>query len=171
MFKHFIKLLMMAIVCSMVEDDGIPSSGEEFGEDIPASNTNVPQETQNETITLSREELAQLVAPIQEYSQEKAINAAVSDIKGRIGEFDLNKVHDHLKELNKSNPEQAAALNNPQGWELVWLRELAAKSVSADAVNSGRNVDSDGGRQAMIDKIARGEGGVLDRASLMEKWV
>jgi hypothetical protein len=125
----------------------------------------------SDTVTMSREELQQLMAPMQEYSQEKAVTAATTDIQSRIADFDLGKVHDALKEMHKTNPSQAEAMNNPQGWELLWMRELASKTVSADAVNAGRNVDSDGGRQAVIDKIARGEGGVSDRVSLMEKYV
>lgn len=165
MFKSFFKILAMAMMLSIVEDEGGGSyEGVDEGAVAPA-----PESA--DTVTMSREELQQLMAPMQEYSQEKAVNAAVSDIQTRIADFDLGKVHDALKEMHKTNPSQAEAMNNPQGWELLHMRELAGKTVSADAVNSGRNVDSDGGRQAVIDKIARGEGGVSDRVSLMEKYV
>lgn len=166
MLKSFFRILMMAMCISMIEDEG-GGSYEEESDNTPAPVTTEP----SHTVTMTREELQELMNPMQEYAQEKAVNTATTDIQSRISDFDLTKVHAHLQELNKTNPSQAASLNNPQGWELLWMRELAGKSVSTDAVNTGRNVDSDGGRQAVIDKIARGEGGVSDRVSLMEKYV
>ena len=168
--KLFWKLLMMAVYISFGENEGGGSSEYEgeAASDIPATTS----ETQNnDSVTMSREELQQLLAPMQEYSQEKAVTAATSDIQSRIPEFDLGKVHDFLKEMHKTNPAQAEAMNNPQGWELLHLREFAGKTVNADAVNGGRNVASDGGRNEIVARLKAGEGSRFDAENLLEKYL
>lgn len=172
--KQFWRILMMAMMLSIVEDDGMGMSGADEGgdgEESPTPTVPSAEAATSDSVTLSREELAQLVAPIQEYQQERAVNSAVADIKSRIGDFDLSQVHDHLKEIHKSNPERAAALNTPAGWELLWKAELASKSVSADAVNAGRNVDGEGGRSALIERVKNGDASVHERASIFEKYL
>lgn len=166
------KILMMAFWIPFNEDDGM--GGADDG-DAGGDGSNTPAEPtpnpNNDSVTLSREELSQLTAPMQELLQERAVNNAVSDIKGRFGDFDLSAVHTHLKELHKSDPAKAEALNTPAGWELIWEAKLSPKSVSADAVNSGRNVDADGGRGALVDRVRNGEASIHERASLFEKYV
>lgn len=44
----------------------------------------------------------------------------IEDIKSRIPSFKISAVYSHLKELNKTKPNEAQALNNPIGWEKVW---------------------------------------------------
>lgn len=172
-WRSFLTILMMAFMVRFGEDDGMGGAddGDAGGDDGKASPAEPTPPNNNDSVTLSREELAQLTAPMQELLQERAVNNAVSDIKGRFGDFDLNAVHTHLKELHKSDPAKAEALNNPAGWELIWEAKLSPKSVTADAVNSGRNVDADGGRGALVDRVKNGEASVHERASLFEKYV
>ena len=44
------------------------------------------------------------------------------DIKSRIPEFNISEVYKYLKELHKTNPSEAQALNHPIGWEEVWIQ-------------------------------------------------
>jgi len=168
--KAFFRILMMAFVCRMMEDDGM-GDGVDVGEGDTAVSSEPSTPNVSDAVTLSREELAQLTAPMQELLQERAVNNAVADIKGRVSDFNLDAVHNHLKEIHKTDPARAEALNNPSGWELLYKAEIAPKSVSADAVNSGRNVDAEGGRQALINRVKQGDASVHERASIFEKYL
>lgn len=174
-FRAFLKLMMFSqmFIIDDMEMGGGADDGEQgdsnTGEGEPS---NAPTTTQvSDNVTLSRADLEQLMAPMQEMMQERAVNTAVKDISSRVNGFDLDKVHAHLKEIHKENPTRAESLNNPAGWELLWKAELAQKSVSTDAVNGGRNVDTDGGRSALKERIRNGEAGVHERQALFEKYL
>jgi hypothetical protein len=112
-----------------------------------------------------------MFTPFNELLQERANTTAESDIKNRIPDFKISDVHSHLKEMYKTDPNKATALNNPAGWEMLWKAELAPRSVTPDAVNSGRNVDTDGGRSALRERVRNGEASVHERSSLFEKYL
>lgn len=170
--KNFWRILMMAMMVSFDETEGGGGSGgEPSGEPAPVPATQ-PTSADNggENVTLSKAELAELVAPIQEYAQEKAINTAVTDISSRHEGFDIKKVGEYLNELHKTDPKKAESLNNPQGWELTWMRELATKAVKADEVNGGRNVSVDSDIGDLIKKINSGNGSIDDHTELFMKY-
>ncbi|MDD2267656.1 hypothetical protein [Sulfuricurvum sp.] len=171
--KKFLHILMMAFAC-WFDEPGDAGGGEGGGDELPGdatppSNPN-PAPAGDEHITLSKAQLAELVEPINEYRQEKAVNAAVSDIASRHEGFDIKKVGEYLNELFKTDPKKAEDLNDPKGWELLWMRELAPKSVKADEVNGGRNVSGESDRGDLIKKINSGNGSIEDHTELFMKY-
>ncbi len=49
---------------------------------------------------------------------------AISIIKNKYDRFDADKIKEYLVELNRTNPDKANALNNPDGWEEIWITKF-----------------------------------------------
>ena len=126
---------------------------------------------QSDVLTIPREQFESIQQAVGEMASERAVAKATEDIVSRVPDFKLSDVHAHLKELYKTDPARAEALNNPVGWEMVWKAELAAAKVEADAVNHGRKAAEDPERDGIISKIKSGDGSIYDRAKLYEKYL
>ena len=74
-----------------------------------------------------RKQIDELLADKLAMENQIAVDDAVSDIKRRLPKFQPNKVKDYLTQLNKTNSELANSLNNPYGWEKVWINEIEKK--------------------------------------------
>jgi len=173
---------MAMFSCIVPDDGGGNGDGGDTGAVADDGGTAVVPNSQDasanagdgeDTITVPKsvlEQMASMANTVNAIETERGINSAVEDIKGRNSDFDIGKVKEHLLELKKTNPEEAARMNNPQGWELLWLRDIAEKSVSADAVNNGRNVSGDSGRDELASKINSGNGSIEDQAEYYAKY-
>ncbi len=75
---------------------------------------------------------------VSKKQKEEAVNTAVANIKTDYPTFDESKIIDKLKEIQKTDPEKAAALNNPAGWELLHLKHFEPRSVDNDEFDSSR---------------------------------
>lgn len=90
--------------------------------------------------------------------QEEAVNNAVANIKTDYPSFDENKIIDKLKEIQKTDPKKAAALNNPAGWELLHLKYFEPKDVGNDDFDSGRkNKDTPFDHDEALSKAQTGD--------------
>ncbi len=74
-----------------------------------------------------RKQLEELQADRVARINQDAVDDAVKDIKIRLPKFQPNKVKEYLTQLNKTNSTMANQLNNPYGWEKVWLNEFDKK--------------------------------------------
>lgn len=123
-----------------------------------------------DTVSVPRDQFEKIASSVEQMETAAAINAAVSDISARVPGFDLGKVHAHLQEMHKTDPDGAKLLNNPKGWEMLWKAEIADADVNADPVNGGRKSEG-GGRRELIDRIRNGEADASERASLLGKYL
>lgn len=76
---------------------------------------------------------------VSKKQKEEAVTTAIAGIKTDYPAFDESKIIDKLKEIQKTDPTKAAALNNPAGWELLHLKYFQPKYVVNDDFDSGRN--------------------------------
>ena len=132
----------------------------------PATATTAP-----DVVSIPKEVLEQLTSTVGEMATERAVSRAQAEIVARNPDFNLTAVHAHLKEIHKSDPARAEALNNPAGWEMLWKAELASAKVEADAVNHGRKAADNPERDGIISKIRSGDGSLGDRANLFEQYL
>ena len=176
MFKYLL-LAIMPLFFDGGEGGGSENFGDEGGEDnsggatpatTPAAAAAV---TPPDVVSISREQFESMQQAVGEMASERAVTKATEDIVSRVPDFKLADVHAYLKELHKTDPARAEALNNPVGWEMVWKAEIAPTKVEADAVNHGRKAADDPERDGIISKIRSGDGSIYDRAKLYEKYL
>lgn len=72
-------------------------------------------EEDNKPTTFNREDM------------NKAIEKANNELTKEYPNFDLVKISEKLKEIHKADPKKADKLNNPQGWELLYLKYFNKK--------------------------------------------
>ena len=70
---------------------------------------------------------------------ERAISEANAQLTSEYPDFDLAKVTDKLKEIQKENPGLAKDLNNPTGWENLHLKYFRKTEAGADPFDPGRH--------------------------------
>lgn len=76
---------------------------------------------------------------VSKEQKEKAVSTAIAGIKTDYPTFDESKIIDKLKEIQKTDPAKAAALNNPAGWELLHLKHFESRKVDNDEFDSSRS--------------------------------
>lgn len=145
--------------------------GDNSGGATPPPSAPPAAAAQPDVVSISKEQFESLQQAVGEMATERAITKATEDIAARVPDFKLSEVHAHLKELYKTDPARAEALNNPAGWEMVWKAEIAPARVEADAVNHGRKAADDPERDGIVSKIRSGDGSIYDRAKLYEKYL
>lgn len=179
--KGFLKVLLLAIMPLFFD------GGEGGGGDAGASNDGggatdgggqaaaqaaTPAATADpNVVSIPKEVLEQLTSTVGEMATERANAAAERDIASRVPGFSLSAVHQYLKEMHKTDPAGAMALNNPKGWEMVYKAEIAPAKVEADAVNHGRKAADNPERDGIVSKLRSGDGSLGDRANLFEQYL
>jgi hypothetical protein len=109
-----------------------------------------------------RKQVEDLQADKEKRENETAINNAIAELQSKHTGFDDAKVKEYLTELNKTDPGKANMLNNPVGWENVWLNEFASKEVQNDHPSFGRNVAPVDRSEEFNQKLESGQGLSLD---------
>jgi uncharacterized protein (UPF0335 family) len=181
MLKHLFKLLsMMGVFGSCVVDDSGSGSDidfESYDSDIDLDQGNndtsdakgdegenskdvVAPDTKADDEIMAR--LEAIEARNQALEQEKMLNDAIGKLQSEHKGFDAEAVKTRLKEIHKEDPARAEELNNPLGWENLWLKELSPKEVQNDNISFGRNVDPVDRHEEFMEKIGSGEGLSLD---------
>jgi hypothetical protein len=147
----------------IVDNDG--AGGDDDGADDDIGDIDIDQEEEkkedkkeppNELETIKKE-LADLRAKEEARDNDQATQNAISEIKGKYADFDANKVKEFLVNLNKTDPKKANALNNPIGWENIYLTQFAPKNVENDDVSFGRNVDPVERGEEVMERVKNGE--------------
>lgn len=85
----------------------------------------------------TQKELDELNQFKDEALREKAIVQANNKLTAAYPDFDLTKVTAKLKEIHKEDPELAAELNNPTGWENLHLKYFRKTGVEGDPFDPG----------------------------------
>jgi hypothetical protein len=74
--------------------------------------------------------IEEMKSMLQEFKQQQEIQSrqrAVEDMSNRIDGFDEQLIINELEQMNQVNPQMAQALNNPQGWEMLWNSKFAGQ--------------------------------------------
>ncbi len=108
-------------------------------------------------IEILKNQIKELNDDKQIRENELAINNAIKELSEKHKGFDSNKVKDYLVELNINNPKKANMLNNPVGWENIWLNEFSSKEVNNDNPSYGRNVALVDRSEEVLEKVNNGE--------------
>jgi hypothetical protein len=72
--------------------------------------------------------IEEMKSMLQEFKQQQEISQrqqAVEDMSKRLDGFDEQLIIKELEQMNQVNPQMAQALNNPQGWEMLWNSKFA----------------------------------------------
>jgi hypothetical protein len=181
MFKNFnLLFLMMGLFGSFVVDDSVGGSEVDFesydmdvddGDDANATEsqeaTTTPQakevtEPESKETDEIIKRLEEAEAKLQAQEQERLVQTEIQRLSSEHKGFDADAVKSKLKEIHKTDPQRAEMLNNPVGWENLWLKELAPKSANNDDISFGRNVDPIDRQEEFMEKINSGEGLTLD---------
>jgi len=119
------------------DDDTPPSDGDKSKKDgdVDEEKDTEPKGGADDKI---KKELEELKAFKEEAEREKAIFEANNKLVSQYPDFDLSKITEKLKEIHKDNPEEAERLNNPTGWENLYLKYFRSKDVKADPFDAGR---------------------------------
>lgn len=138
-----------------------PGAGDP-GQGAPGSNETDPNNkggdgNTNEDINDLKTRLADAEKFVADAQAKEAVNQAVADIQTRHPEFNAEAVKEHLRKLNESDPERVKALNNPIGWENIYLNHLKPKEVNNDHPSYGRNVAPVDRGQEVLEKVEKGE--------------
>ena len=118
------------------------SSNPEEGAGAGAEGKEPNDETGDNDLEDIKKQLDDLRGYKEKKEQEEAVSSAVNSIKSEYPDFDESKVIEHLKNIAKTDPAKADALNNPVGWENIWLKEFNEAEPTNDYVGFGRNSGS-----------------------------
>ncbi len=179
--KHgILKYLLLAILPLFFDggegggaDGGMDGNdgGDNSGGATPPPSAPPAAAAQPDVVSISKEQFESIQQAVGEMATERAITKATEDIAARVPDFKLSEVHAHLKELHKTDPARAEALNNPAGWEMVWKAEIAPATVTPDPVNHGRRFDDSGSRKDLISKAQNGDASILELTDFFMKHV
>lgn len=160
MLQHFI-----------VDDDG---AGSGFDDDIEVDDIDIDDDIddkdtsskdkddnntgdKNSTIKSLQEKLSALEESVTARDNADKVASTINALKTKHDGFDDSKVKDYLVELNKTDPERANDLNNPIGWENVWLTQFKQKEVDNDNPNFGRNIEPVDRSEEVEERANRGD--------------
>lgn len=101
---------------------------------------------------------------------KEAVANAITDIKARLDGFDEAAVYEHLKKLNETDPEKAAMLNNPLGWENVWY-QIRPATVNNDNFSRGRNVAGVNRNDEVFDLVKSGGATLADEVDVVGRML
>lgn len=172
MFRHlYLLFAITGLFGSFITDNEAGGSidYESYDSDIDDDEPEASGEEDNKVVADDSKELDSIMKRLEDAEmklatseQEKMVSAEISRLSQEHKGFNADAVKSKLKEIHKTDPEKAAMLNNPIGWENLWLKELAPKDVNNDDISFGRNVDPVDRHEEFIEKINSGEGLSLD---------
>jgi hypothetical protein len=139
-----------------ISDDDIDDNSADTDKKAEQNSNNTTDDSKSDIETLKKE-LDELKADKEQRESEVATNKAISELSSKHNGFDSNKVKEYLVGLNKTDPEKANMLNNPVGWENVWLNEFASVDVDNDNPNFGRNITPVDRSEEVLEKVKDGE--------------
>ena len=137
-------------------DDENNGADDEADKTSKEKDNNINEDSKNDMATLKKE-LDELKADKEKRESDTAVNIAIKELGDKHNGFDSNKVKEYLTGLNKTNPDKANMLNNPVGWENVWLNEFASKEVDNDNPAFGRNIAPSDRSEEVLEKVKDGE--------------
>jgi hypothetical protein len=140
----------------------------DIGETDPKDGDGDVNTSNTEDIEALRKQIEELQAYKEAGENQAAQNQAVQDLQNKYDGFDSNAIKDYLVELNKTNPEEAAELNDKKGWELVWLTQIAPK-VNNDVVSFGRNVPPVDRTDEVLERVNNGTVTFADEQDVLGK--
>jgi len=136
--------------------------GDVVPDDIEQNPKN-PQNADENTIQVPKEEWESIRAATAEFERQRAYNSTVEAIKSEIPDFDASKVVDRLKEIHKKDPQKAEAYNSEIGFKLLW-REMNEGVAKNDPINGGSNKSGGNDFHSAMDSAMKGEDGALKKA-------
>jgi len=96
-----------------------------------------PDNKEGESIINS--EIEELKAFKSQMEAERATNEAVASLVQKYPDFDANKVAEYLGTIAKEHgDDKAESLNNPLGWENIYLTQFKKEPSSSDPFDRGR---------------------------------
>lgn len=107
---------------------------------------------------------------LDEIRQERALNEITKDLKKEHGDFDMEKVIEKLKEMEKENPGSGNKLFNKAGIELVHLKYFANQEAEGEFDGKGGRGTKAPTKQDLIAKINKGEASDDERQSFFAAY-
>ncbi len=153
------------------DDDGIDGADDGTDNSSNGNSNNSNESGKSDEIDKLKKQVDDLQADKTSRDNTDATNTAVAQLQSKHQGFESNKVQEYLTELNKTDPEKANSLNNPIGWENVWLNEFAPANVDNDNPAMGRNVAPVDRSDEIREKLSNGgSASSNDKKALLGKF-
>lgn len=150
MRKSWMRLWMLMIGIFAIVDDGGAGGGDDLDfiiddpapepkkEEVKAPEVKEPPKLSGGLSEEEKSELEELKKFRDDLSNERAVYEANAALTKEYPDFDIAKITSKLKEIAKTDPDKASALNNPTGWENLHLRHFAKREEGGDPFDPGR---------------------------------
>ena len=128
-FFSFFSLMLFRVV----DDDGVGADdiGDFVIEDDEPKSDDKPEQKEEplakptEIEEIENKEIEELKAFKEELERERAVNEAVAELTEKYPSFNVNEIATELQRIAKEEGEEKAeALNNPLGWENLYLTKF-----------------------------------------------
>ncbi len=107
---------------------------------------------------------------LEEFRQEKALGSITKDMKAEYGDdFDMDKIVEHLKEMDKKDPGSGQALFNKTGIENIFLKNFQGQSDDGEFGSRGRGSVAPT-QEELIGKINKGEASDNEKTAFYSKY-
>jgi len=140
----FFALLLSFLMLGIVDDEGV-GGDEDIGDFVieddeqqEAPQAPNPQEHQEEQAVLNKE-IEELKSFKEQLEAERATAEAIEALRDKYPSFDANKIAQELSTIAKEQGEEVAErLNNPLGWENIYLKKYHKDEASDELFDRGR---------------------------------
>jgi len=147
--KGFYFLFLSMLFFRIVDNSGAGGDIGDIGdfeiedEDEPIQ---TPKEKPKEIEGIEDDEIATLKAELEETKawreeqiQKEATTLAIDELQGKYPDFDVNKIIEYLQHVAKEEgAEKADEINNPIGWENIYLTKFRKKDEVDTLFDRGR---------------------------------
>ena len=107
---------------------------------------------------------------LEEFRQEKALGLITKSMKVEYGDdFDMGKIVEHLKEMDKKDPGSGQALFNATGIENIFLKNFQGQSNNGEFGSRGRGSVAPT-QEELIGKINKGEASDNEKTAFYSKY-
>jgi hypothetical protein len=100
--------------------------------------------------------------------QKEELIRFAGEMQAKHSGFDINKVTDYLKELDKKIPGRGTSLFTPEGIEMVWLTKFANSGNSGFDASRGSGIGKE--ESELIEKFKNGTSTYEDELKIFEKY-
>ena len=144
-FFAFFTMLFSMLIFNAIDDGGAGGADDigdfEIEDDkievVSVEKSAEPEKKEEQSI--QNKEIEELKAFKEQMEAERATSEAVSALTKKYPTFDANKIAEHLGAIAKEQGEdKAEALNNPLGWENIYLTQFKKDEPKNPSFDRGR---------------------------------
>lgn len=177
-FFTFFSFLMALTFLKAVDDEGAGGGGDDIDDLLdadlddhinPKDPPKDPPKDEPSDEGKKKDEPPEPDPVVEEMKQQHILNGFEKEFKKEYPDFDMGKVVEKLKEMDKENPGSGSDLFNKKGIELVHLKYFNDAGDGEMDGNAGRGTKNPS-TDELIGKINRGEATDSEREAFFAKY-